>query len=279
MGDVLGVIGLVLPPVINLLKKGHRSIKDMEELLKDESDTAKLVDGLKQLLDEFNGATFTTNIRKMDKELYLLLEKRCQKLYDTIRDVQDQFRGGWASRAFACTKSQKELKKLRSEFDSVIKMINNFESTSNFMQRLRGEDLNNHTIDEARLSKTIITAISRELTKRIPHQPNDYRGYQREKVYRVQKAGAGRSQKGPYQARTKIEKCIKVRQEEGECRNCGTTEHREKYCANRCVKCNQGDHTVSGCYNDVRCYDCGRWGHMRNDNTCPQRYRQRSRWN
>ncbi|KAE8415043.1 hypothetical protein BDV36DRAFT_229477 [Aspergillus pseudocaelatus] len=277
MGDVLGAIGL-LPPVINLLKKGHRSIKDVKELLKDESDTAKLVNGLKQLLDESDGATFTTNIRKMDEELYLLLQERCQKLYDTKRDIQDRFQGGWASAAVAFTKTRK-LKKRRSELDSVIKMINDSHSTSNLMQRRRGEDLNNHTIDEARLSKTIITAISRELAKRTPHQSNDYRGYQREKAYRVQKAGAGRSQKGPYQARTKIEKCIRARQDDGECRNCGTTEHREKYCVNRCVRCNQRGHTVSGCDNDVRCYDCGQWGHMRNDNDCPQSYRHRYRWN
>jgi hypothetical protein len=90
MEYVFGIAG-ILPLVLGLLRKGKRSISEMNRLLQDESYMEKLVSGLKKLLDGFKGASFHEDIPELNKELYVLLEEKCTNLYDEMRRIKETF--------------------------------------------------------------------------------------------------------------------------------------------------------------------------------------------
>jgi hypothetical protein len=137
MEYVFGIAG-IQPLVLGLLRKGKRSISEMNQLLQDESYMEKLVSGLKKLLDGFKGASFHEDIPELNKELYVLLEEKCTNLYDEMRRIKETFqrqnnRRGNSFRVLSTTcKKTWKLHRLQSEFDSLIKIIVRLENTLQF---------------------------------------------------------------------------------------------------------------------------------------------------
>jgi hypothetical protein len=137
MEVVFGILG-TLPPVLSLLRKGKRSVGEMKQLLQDESYMEKLVSGLKKLLDGLKGASFHEDIPEQHKKLYVLLEEKCTNLYAKMRQIKETFQrdknrqgNSFLALSIAWLKSR-ELHKLQSEFDSVVKIIGMLEKTVQF---------------------------------------------------------------------------------------------------------------------------------------------------
>lgn len=80
MEYVFGTLSLLLP-VLDLIRKGKRSIRDMKQLLQNESDMEKLVFSLKKLLDGLKGVSFDEDIPELHKDLYISLEKKNVRVY------------------------------------------------------------------------------------------------------------------------------------------------------------------------------------------------------
>lgn len=88
METALEISGL-LPAVCHYLNKGIRGIHEIRELLRDGNDMEKLVHGLKELLDGLKGAEFS-QVPEPYKALYTMLEERCTKLYETMREIKNK---------------------------------------------------------------------------------------------------------------------------------------------------------------------------------------------
>ncbi|PKX91371.1 uncharacterized protein P174DRAFT_347082, partial [Aspergillus novofumigatus IBT 16806] len=90
--------------------------------------------------------------------------------------------------------NSRKLRKLQSEFDSLIMIIVQFETIQQFMQRSRGVRIEDHNIDMSKMSEMISTTISEQfqnLKKTLPlSQFKRYGENKPGKAYRIQKMRA-----------------------------------------------------------------------------------------
>ncbi|PLB50951.1 hypothetical protein P170DRAFT_463984 [Aspergillus steynii IBT 23096] len=135
MDIVSGVFG-ILPPIFTLLKKAVTSFSKMEELLQDGSDLERLVTGLKEQFDGLQGGSFREDIPGPEKELYVLLEEKCNQLYHEMRQIKEEFQHGnkflrYLSPAFQ--RASRRISKLQTELESDLTVIGHLDGTARFI--------------------------------------------------------------------------------------------------------------------------------------------------
>ncbi len=129
--DVVAFVVTVLVPVAGRVYGYLKDISTLEKLLKNDSDGAEFVGGLKRVLDEAKGQQLREDVSDLDKNLYLRLEDTCTQLHQQIAKMRKEFRNALCDRINF--KYRRALKKLRKSNDAFQSAVNHVVQANNLL--------------------------------------------------------------------------------------------------------------------------------------------------
>lgn len=121
----------VLIPVANIVHEYLKDIRTLKKLLKNDSDGARFVGGLKKVLDGAKGQQLREDVSDLQKDLYLRLETTCTQLYQQIATMRENFRNGPCD--LLNPKYHRDLKKLQKSNAAFQSAVNDVKLSNNLL--------------------------------------------------------------------------------------------------------------------------------------------------